>query len=144
MIGYKAFQSNFDRIRVLTQDYQNAESMIVASGDQVLCKTQFKRKLTHDEGGNEMQLVFRAIRAWYPEFIAFACPFVVCTLVGPAAANVQLANTTDDSQSRQDLSFNTTMLKLVLERIGNFWDIGSCALSKLFQPRLVSRFSFDL
>jgi hypothetical protein len=79
---------------------------------------------------NAILLVFGAIRAWYPEFIAFACPFVVCTLVGPAAINVRLSNRADTNRSKQDLSFNTTMLKLVLERIGKFWDIGSCALSK--------------
>jgi len=111
----------------LTLDYQNEKSMILTSGDRVTCKTKSRKDLTDD---NDIQLVFRAIRAWYPEFIAFACPFVVCTLVGPAAANIRLANTTDASQSKEDLSFNINMLKLVLERIGNFWEIGSCALSK--------------
>jgi len=116
-------------IRVLTGDYQNAKSMILASGDRMTCKTKSIRGPTYCGDGNDIQLVFRAIRAWYPEFIAFACPFVVCTLVGPAAANIRLSNTINTNHSKQDLSFNTNMLKLVLERIGNFWEIGSSALS---------------
>jgi hypothetical protein len=104
--------------------------MILASGDRMICKTKSIRDLTYYGDDNDIQLVFRAIRAWYPEFIAFACPFVVCTLVGPAAANIRLLNTTNISHSKQDLNFNINMLKLVLERIGNFWEIGSSALSK--------------
>ena len=104
--------------------------MIPASGDQTTWKTQSIRDRTYYGDDNDVQTVFRAIRAWYPEFIPFACPFVVCTLVGPAAANVRLLNKTNTSHSKQDLSFNISMLKLVLERIGNFWEIGSCALSK--------------
>ena len=104
--------------------------MTLASGDQVICKTKSIRDLTFCGDDNDIQLVFRAIQAWYPEFIAFACPFVVCTLVGPAAANIRLLNTTNTSHSKQELNFNINMLKLVLERIGNFWEIGSCALSE--------------
>ena len=118
LIGYATHYSDSNRIRVLIRDYQNAKS------------TETMRDLTYYGDDNDIQLVFRAIRAWYPEFIAFACPFVVCTLVGPAAANVRLSNGTDSSHSKQNLNFNRNMLKLVLERVGNFWEIGSCALSK--------------
>ena len=111
----------------MTRDYQNEKSMTLTSGDRMTCKTNSRKDLTDD---NDIQLVFRAIQAWYPEFIAFACPFVVCTLVGPAAANIRLLNTTNTSHSKQELNFNINMLKLVLERIGNFWEIGSCALSE--------------
>jgi hypothetical protein len=114
----------------LTQGYQNEKSMTRASGDRMACETKSRRDDTDYGDDNDIQLVFRAIRAWYPEFIAFACPFVVCTLVGPAAANIRLSNTTDASHSKEELNFKINMLKLVLERIGNFWEIGSCALSK--------------
>ena len=122
--------SNSDRIRVLTKDFQNAKSTILASGDRMTYQAKSIRDVTYCGDDNDMQLVFRAIRAWYPEFIAFACPFVVCTLIGPAAANIRLSNTTNSSHAKQDPSFNINMLKLVLERISNFWEIGSSALSK--------------
>ena len=114
----------------MTRDYQNAKSMILESGDQMTCQTKPIGDLTCYGNDNDIQLVFRAIRAWYPEFIAFACPFVVCTLIGPAAVNVRLSNRTDTNHSQKDLNFDANMLKLVLERIGNFWEIGSCALGK--------------
>ena len=129
LFGCAINDSNPNRIRVLTRDYQNTKAMTPASGDQMTCKTKSTSDITYGND-NDIQMVFRAIRAWHPEFIAFACPFVVCTLIGPAAANVRLSNTTNTSHSKQDLSFNITMLKLVLERIGNFWEIGSCALSR--------------
>ena len=60
---------------------------------------------------------------WDPEYIPLACPLVSCTLIGPFAVNVCAALAHDRSTIYID------MLKLVLERIGQYWDIGSAALS---------------
>jgi hypothetical protein len=77
-----------------------------------------ERDFQHDR-----QLIFRAISAWDAEYIPLACPLVSCTLIGPFAANVCAALAHDRSTIYID------MLKLVLERIGQYWDIGSGALS---------------
>ncbi len=68
------------------------------------------------------QLIFRVINAWDPEYIALACPLVSCTLIGPYGINVLAALAHERSTIYLD------MLKLVLERIGTYWDIGSAAL----------------
>jgi hypothetical protein len=69
------------------------------------------------------QLIFRAINSWDPEYIAFACPLVSCTLIGPFGVNV------DAAMAHERSTIYLDMLKLVLERIGTYWDIGSAALS---------------
>jgi hypothetical protein len=69
------------------------------------------------------QLIFRAISSWDPEYIALACPLVSCTIIGPYGVNVEAALAHDRSSIYLD------MIKLVLERIGTYWDIGSGALS---------------
>jgi hypothetical protein len=68
------------------------------------------------------------MQAWSPEFIAYACPFIACTIIAPALDNVRAAcgSNVDKHNIHLDL------LKLVLKRIGTFWDIGTAALSKWF------------
>jgi hypothetical protein len=72
---------------------------------------------------HDRRLIFRAISVWDSEYIPLACPLVSCTLIGPFAVNVCAALAHDRSTVYID------MLKLVLERIGQYWDIGSAALS---------------
>lgn len=74
------------------------------------------------------QLIFRAISNWDFDFIPFACPLVSCTLIGPYGVNVSAALAHERSTIYLD------MLKLVIERIGTFWDIGSAALSLSAPP----------
>jgi hypothetical protein len=75
---------------------------------------------------NDTQLVFRAMQAWPPEYMIYACPFVVCTIIGPAFDNIRAALLFEPGNRGNYLS----MLKLILRRIGTFWGIGEAALSK--------------
>lgn len=76
----------------------------------------------------DSQLVFRAIQAWAPEFIAMACPFITCTIVGPSLEMINTAMLADQASSH---GHHMQLIKLVLRRIGRYWDIGNCGLSKL-------------
>ena len=84
---------------------------------------------------HDRQLIFCAVSAWDSEYIPLACPLVSCTLIGPFAVNVCAALAHDRPTVYID------MLKLVLERIGQYWDIGSAALSVFpsFHLRSTSR-----
>ena len=66
------------------------------------------------------------MRAWAPEFIVYACPFIVCTIIGPAFDNVRAAHNSKVNQ----YSIQLDLLKLVLRRIGSVWDIGTAGLSE--------------
>jgi len=104
-------------IRVLLRRARNAKSQeqapIVSSFDS-----------SRVDVYNDAELVFRAMQAWLPEFIAYACPFIVCTIIGPAFDNVRAAHGSRANQHNIHLD----LLKLVLKRVGNFWDIGTAAL----------------
>ncbi|OAL18500.1 hypothetical protein AYO20_11737 [Fonsecaea nubica] len=82
---------------------------------------------------NDTYLVFRAMEAWPPEYLIYACPFVSCTIIGPAFDNIRAALLFEPGNHGNYLS----MLKLILKRIGAFWGIGESALSEsasLFWP----------
>ncbi|KIW22230.1 uncharacterized protein PV07_12137 [Cladophialophora immunda] len=73
---------------------------------------------------NDTYLVFRAMEAWPPEYLIYACPFVSCTIIGPAFDNIRAALLFEPGGHGNYLS----MLKLILKRIGAFWGIGESAL----------------
>jgi hypothetical protein len=75
---------------------------------------------------NGTDLVYRAAQAWLPEFIPYACPFVVCTIIGSELDNLRTARGMMADQHRTQLD----LLKLILKRVGTFWDIGTAASSK--------------
>lgn len=83
-----------------------------------------------------MQQLFRAIRYWNPEFIGIACPFIVCTLIGPGCYNIhvchKLGALNQDGNSRGGKVW-LEMYKLVLRRVGAYWPIGSHALGILIR-----------
>lgn len=79
----------------------------------------------------DTQTVFRAMQAWGPEYIAQACPFITCTIVGPSLDMIRTALHADKAS---DHDHHIQLIKLVLRRIGRYWDIGNCALSELY-PR---------
>lgn len=66
------------------------------------------------------------MQAWAPEFIAQACPFITCTIVGPSLEMVSTALTVDKASSH---GHHIQLIKLILRRIGRYWDIGNCGLS---------------
>jgi hypothetical protein len=70
------------------------------------------------------------MQAWLPEYIAVACPFVACTLIGPALENVRAAQSANTSHKATRNDMRLEMIKLILKQIGKFWDIGSSALRK--------------
>ena len=63
---------------------------------------------------------------WPPQYLIYACPFVVCTLIGPSFDNVRAALLFEPGNHGNYLS----LLKLIIKRIGKFWEIGQAALSK--------------
>ncbi|KAJ9610996.1 hypothetical protein H2204_015281 [Knufia peltigerae] len=73
----------------------------------------------------DTQTVFRAMQAWAPEYIAQACPFITCTIVGPSLDMIRTALHADKAS---DHDHHIQLIKLVLRRIGRYWDIGNCAL----------------
>ncbi|EXJ70978.1 uncharacterized protein A1O5_05971 [Cladophialophora psammophila CBS 110553] len=77
---------------------------------------------------NDTYLVFRAMEAWPPEYIIYACPFVSCTIIGPAFDNIRAALLFEPGGHGTYLS----MLKLILKKIGTFWGIGESALIVLY------------
>ncbi|OAL20286.1 hypothetical protein AYO22_08998 [Fonsecaea multimorphosa] len=83
---------------------------------------------------NDTYLVFRAMEAWPPEYLIYACPFVSCTIIGPAFDNIRAALLFEPGGHGNYLS----MLKLILKRIGAFWGIGESAL------RLVEIFEHEI
>lgn len=66
------------------------------------------------------------MQSWPPEYIIYACPFVACTIIGPAFDNIRAALLFEPGNHGNYLS----MLKLILKQIGIFWGIGETALSK--------------
>ena len=79
---------------------------------------------------DDAQLVSRAMQAWLPEYIAVACPFVACTLIGPALENVRATQSANASHKATRNDMRLEMIKLILKQIGKFWNIGSSALRK--------------
>lgn len=71
-------------------------------------------------------LFFRALQNWAPEYLVSACPFVTCTIVGPAFDNVRAALLFEPGNHGTYLS----LLKLVLKRMGTFWSLGQIALGE--------------
>jgi len=120
------------RIRVLLRRARNAKSQ-----DQTSIASRFES--TGVDVYNDAELVFRAMQAWLPEFIAYACPFIVCTIIGPAFDNVRAAHGSRANQHNIHLD----LLKLVLKRVGAFWDIGTAALSELLVMILPTNSSFS-
>ncbi|OAP55543.1 hypothetical protein AYL99_10516 [Fonsecaea erecta] len=89
---------------------------------------------------NDTYLVFRAMEAWPPEYLIYACPFVSCTIVGPAFDNIRAALLFEPGGHGNYLS----MLKLILKRIGAFWGIGESALRlvEIFEHEIKANGSF--
>lgn len=80
----------------------------------------------HSGPFNDTHLVFRAMQMWPPGFIIYACPFVVCTLIGPTFDNVRACLLFEPGNHGTYLQ----MLKLILRNIGTFWELGETGLSK--------------
>ncbi|KAH8802492.1 fungal-specific transcription factor domain-containing protein [Xylogone sp. PMI_703] len=78
------------------------------------------------------KFVARVLREWNPDFIALACPLVAATLVGPGVANVLGAGNPTTRSNQHASSSYYEIVKLVLKRIGSYWEIGSSVL-KLIQ-----------
>lgn len=78
--------------------------------------------------------VCRTIRAWSPAYIPLASPFIVTSLVGPAA--IHFGKTNDNDNGRQ--SIDREMLELTIGQFAKFWDLGALMLGKWKQQlRLV-------
>jgi hypothetical protein len=71
----------------------------------------------------------RIIREWDPDYISLACPFVAATLIGPSSANISVACDQAAQHSPNGSSRYLEIFKLVLARIGEYWEIGSSVLS---------------
>ena len=75
------------------------------------------------------KFVSRVIREWDPGYISLACPLVAATLVGPSAANVRAACDQATGRGQDGTSRYLEMFKLILARIGEYWEIGPSVLS---------------
>lgn len=78
-------------------------------------------------------LILRLIRDWNSDYIVLACPLVAGTLIGPAAANVQAVCDQARASGTTSSSTYLELIKLVLRRIGEYWEIGSTVHSEFHQ-----------
>ncbi len=77
--------------------------------------------------------VVRAIKAWSSDYIAYASPFLGCSLVGPAAMHF-LPHT--PGSRGQGASIDRELVNLVIVQVAKYWPIGTTLLRK-FAPCLL-------
>ena len=70
-----------------------------------------------------LNTVATIVRDWDPAYIALACPFIVATLIGPSAINIASIGNQPNTANFLE------MIKLILGRIGEFWELGFSVLS---------------
>ncbi|OAP57294.1 hypothetical protein AYL99_08032 [Fonsecaea erecta] len=69
--------------------------------------------------------VIRAIKAWSPDYIAYSTPFIVCSLVGPAAMHVLQTRSVGSTALS---SLNRDVICLAIAQFARHWGIGSIML----------------
>lgn len=75
------------------------------------------------------KLISRLMRGWDPNYIAEACPLVATTVLGPSAVNAKFAcELAADPENPRPMYLE--MVKLVLGKIGTYWEIGALILDK--------------
>ncbi|OAG34855.1 hypothetical protein AYO21_10960 [Fonsecaea monophora] len=79
--------------------------------------------------------VVRAIKAWSADYIAYSSPFIVCSLVGPAAMHI-LQTSSEGSSALSSL--NRDVVCLGIAQYARHWGLGSIMLG-LFSPLMTFR-----
>lgn len=75
------------------------------------------------------RLISRVVRNWEPKYMPLACPLICALLIGPSASIVGAACRMAKHPEHPRPVF-LEMLKLVVGKIGDFWEIGSSMLGK--------------
>lgn len=87
-------------------------------------RTQNCRRYTVD--------VCRCIKAWSPQYIPLASPFIVTSLIGPAAIHFGKGQETKHGSMRMEQA----ILELTIAHFAKYWNVGSLMLRKLQNPML--------
>jgi hypothetical protein len=67
--------------------------------------------------------IVRAVRAWTPDYMAYACPFIACCLVGPASMH----SCPEGQISRVDRE----LLLLAVRQFARYWKLGELLIGEL-------------
>jgi hypothetical protein len=70
--------------------------------------------------------ISRIIRNWPAEYVPFARPFVVCTLLGSVCRDLHKRN----REQLSPLLLLVELIKLVLKRIGTYWGVAHGSLGR--------------
>lgn len=115
-----------------------------------LCQRKFPELLDvslEASAVEDQKMISSVIGGWDPSYIAQACPLIATTLLGPWAINARAAcEMAADSEDRRPLCLE--MLKLVLGKIGTYWQIGASVLGKSsdnvrFVPTRIQNLTFS-
>lgn len=72
--------------------------------------------------------IVRVVRAWTPDYIAYTTPFIVCSLLGPAA--MHFPADTSISQDLQITSNDRELVLLAIHQFARYWKIGSLLIGR--------------
>ncbi|KAJ9602802.1 hypothetical protein H2200_012582 [Cladophialophora chaetospira] len=67
--------------------------------------------------------VLRAMKVWSPDYIAFSSPFIVCSLVGPAAMHILQACTEEPTAALSRL--DRDIVYLGISQFARYWGLGA-------------------
>jgi len=70
--------------------------------------------------------IVRVVRAWTPDYIAYTTPFIVCSLLGPAALHFPADRSV--AQELQITSIDRELVLLAIHQFARYWNIGSLLL----------------
>lgn len=98
--------------------------------------TPSPRGLTDEEAESRRQNcrrytvdVCRCIKAWSPQYIPLASPFVVTSLIGPAAMHFGKGDETQGERMKMEQA----ILELTIVHFAKYWNVGSLMLRESHQ-----------